>query len=314
MNLTPEKLFPASFLLAIALQSIAGNFPYTFFNFPLNAILGLLWMALLWYGYTEQRSSALCRTLLSGKSTVWTLGWFMAGCLVIGLFPQLSAAEADSRQGIFATLGCYNFMSSWIFVTGLFWLLTHLGLITIRRYFTGGKNKWRFLLNHGGLWIALFAGFTGSASEQTLRIPVYYDHPNNEAVSADGQTVFLDKALQLVSFSVEHYPNGTPRHFSAIVTLGEKNITLEVNHPHNEYGIADYYLTAYDMQSEKPRYCIVQIVREPMKYPMLAGILLMLCGGILLFIKGADISEQQTDSDKIYNGKSSGPNGPKKTL
>ena len=40
------------------------------------------------------------------------------------------------------------------------------------------------MLNHAGLWLALFAGFMGSAEEQTLRIPVFRANPNNEAFTS----------------------------------------------------------------------------------------------------------------------------------
>ena len=179
MNLTTSLLFLLSLLLSVAMQCILGNFPFGFFAFPLDAVMALLWMALMWYGYKELRTTAIVRMLLSPAATRWTLGWFLVGCLVIGLFPQLSAREAAERQGVFSLLGCYNFMSSWIFVTGLFGLLTHLGLVTLRRCFIPGRNRWRFVLNHAGLWLALFAGFIGSASEQTLRLPVFRDAPNN---------------------------------------------------------------------------------------------------------------------------------------
>lgn len=288
MNLTTNLLFLLSLLLSVAMQCILGNFPFGFFAFPLDAVMALLWMALMWYGYKELRTTAIVRMLLSPAATRWTLGWFLVGCLVIGLFPQLSAREAAERQGVFSLLGCYNFMSSWIFVTGLFGLLTHLGLVTLRRCFIPGRNRWRFVLNHAGLWLALFAGFIGSASEQTLRIPVFRDAPNNEAFTSEGERVFLDKPLQLTRFTVEHYDNGTPRYFFAEVSLDGKPVHLEVNHPYSTGWGEDYYLTSYDVQSSEPAYCVVQIVREPLKYVMLAGIVMMLCGGFLLFLGGPD--------------------------
>ena len=201
MNLTTNLLFSLLLLLSVAIQCVFGNFPFDFFAFPLDAIVALLWIALLWYGYKELRTSAVIRILLAPSSTRWTLGWFLAGCLIIGLFPQLSVREAAEKQGLFSLLGCYNFMSSWIFVTGLFGLLTHLGLITLRRCFTPGRKRWRFLLNHAGLWLALFSGFLGSASEQTLRIPVFRDAPNNEAFTSEGNVVYLEKPLQLTNFT-----------------------------------------------------------------------------------------------------------------
>lgn len=160
-------------------------------------------------------------------------------------------------------------------MAGLFALLTHLGMITLRRAFRPGRNRWRFVLNHAGLWLALFAGVVGSAEEQTLRIPVFRDRPNNEAVTEEGITVLLPKQLQLNDFTVEHYPNGTPRHFFAEISIDGKPARLEVNHPYAASWGEQYYLTSYDMQSGQPQYCVVEIVREPLKYLMLAGIIMM---------------------------------------
>lgn len=101
-------------------------------------------------GYSPYFTFFLCYTM--------DIRLVLAGCLVIGLFPQLSPEDATRKQGLFAMLGCYNFMSSWIFVAGLFSLLTHLGMITVRRCLLSGKKHWRFILNHAGLWLALFAG------------------------------------------------------------------------------------------------------------------------------------------------------------
>lgn len=171
-------------------------------------------------------------------------------------------------------------------MVGLFALLTHLGMITLRRGFRPGRNRWRFVLNHAGLWLALFAGVVGSAEEQTLRIPVFRDTPNNEAVTEEGSKVYLSEELQLNDFVVEHYSNGVPRHFFAEISIDGKPARLEVNHPYAANWAEDYYLTSYDVQSEQPRYCVVQIVREPLKYVMWVGIVMMLCGGCLLFLAG----------------------------
>lgn len=288
MNLKTNLLFILLLLLSVAVQCVFGNFPFAFFAFPLDALLALLWIGGMWYVYKEKRSSEVVWLWLSPQCTYWALGWFLAGCLVVGLFPQLSAQEMVEKSGVFSRLGCYHFTSSWIFVTSLVVLLTHLGMITFRRCFWAGRNRWRFVLNHAGLWLALFAGFIGSAEEQTLRIPVFYDSTNNEAFTEQGTKVYLSKALQLIDFTVEHYPNGAPRHFFAEVSVDGKPVHLEVNHPYEASWAEDYYLTSYDMQSSQPRYCVVQIVREPLKYLMWLGIVMMLCGSCLLFLSGPD--------------------------
>ena len=163
MNLQTNLLFILLLLLSVVAQCIFGNFPFAFFAFPLDVLLALIWMGGMGYVYKEKRSSRFVRLWLSPQCTYWTLGWLLAGCLVIGLFPQLSAQEIAGKSGLFVRLGCYHFTSSWIFVVGLFGLLTHLGMITLRRAFLPGRNRWRFVLNHAGLWLALFAGFIGSA-------------------------------------------------------------------------------------------------------------------------------------------------------
>ena len=84
MNLKTNLLFILLLLLSVAAQCIFGNFPFAFFAFPLDAILALLWIALIGYGYKEKRHSEAVRLWLSPQCTCWTLGWFLVGCLVIG--------------------------------------------------------------------------------------------------------------------------------------------------------------------------------------------------------------------------------------
>lgn len=147
--------------------------------------------------------------------------------------------------------------------------------------------KKRFILNHLGLWLALFAGFFGSSDVQTLRIPLYTGQPGREAYSMDGKAYYLDYELELYSFNTEYYPNGMPSRFAADVRIGNRRTTLEVNHPHCYRLGEDIYLTGYDTRNMgNTRYCILQIVRQPWKYVMVVGILMMLTGAVLLFING----------------------------
>lgn len=288
MNLKINLLFVLLLLLSVAIQCVFGNFPIYFFAFPLDVLLSMFWIGGMVYVYREKRSSRFVQLWLSPQCTYWTLGWFLAACLVVGLFPQLSASEIAEKTGVLSRLGCYHFTSSWPFVMGLFVLLTHLAMITLRRCFHAGQNRWRFVLNHAGLWLALFAGVVGSAEEQTLRMPVFRQSPNKEAFTEQGTKVYLPTALQLTDFVVEYYPNGAPRHFSAEVSIDGRPAHLEVNHPYAANWADDYYLTSYDTQSPQPQYCVVQIVREPLKYLMWTGIVMMLCGSCLLFLAGPD--------------------------
>lgn len=274
-------------LFAAVLQLLVGNFPLPFLAFPLNVVFAVLWIFLLWKLYKEGKPLKITRLLSSYRTSIISIVLFICGCLVIGLFPQLSDAEAEMRKGIIASLGCYNFMTSWIFITILFILLSNLALITIHAFYHRKNARKRFLLNHAGLWLALFAGFFGSSDTQTLRIPLYKDQPAREAYDMNGSSYHLDYEMELLSFQVDYYPNGRPSRFAADVRLGNEEALLEVNHPYSYRLGEDVYLTGYDMQrGNETNYCIVQIVRQPWKYITVAGILMMLAGAILLFING----------------------------
>lgn len=274
-------------LLAILLQITTGNFPVLLFAFPLNAIIAIGWGYLLWRLYREGNRLPFTRFLLTSHTSILSISLLIGGSLVIGLFPQLSDAKAASMTGIWAALGCYNFMTSWIFVAILFLLMSNLGMVIIHASYHRMKSKKRFLLNHIGLWLALFAGFFGSSDLQTVHIPLYAGQPAREAYSMDGSVHYLDYEIELHSFNVEYYPNGTPSGFVADIRIGNENAQLEVNHPYNYRLGEDIYLTGYDTRKvENSQYCILQVVRQPWKYIAVAGILMMLAGAVLLFVNG----------------------------
>lgn len=286
-------LFIGFILLAAVFQLFWGNFPVLFLAFPLNVIFAILWIFLLWKLYKEGKTLKITRILLSHRTSILSIILFICGCLVIGLFPQLSDAEADMREGFVAALGCYNFMTSWIFIAVLFILLSNLAMITIHAFYHRKNAKKRFLLNHVGLWLALFAGFLGSSDTQTLRIPLYKDQPAREAYDMNGSSYYLDYEIELRFFRVDYYPNGRPSRFTADVRLGDEEATLEVNHPYSYRLGEDVYLTGYDMKrGNDTNYCIVQVVRQPWKYVTVAGILMMLAGAVLLFINGPKRMEE----------------------
>lgn len=254
--------------LAVVLQLLAGNFPVTFLAFPLNVIFAVIWLFLLWILYKEYRNAPITRFLCSRRTSVLSIVLFIAGCLVIGL-------------------GGDYFMTSWIFIAILFLLLSNLALITIAACRHRLQYRWRFLLNHAGLWLALFAGFVGSSDTQTLRIPLYKGEPAREAFDMNGASHYLDYELELDTFAVEYYPNGSPSRFAASVRLGGEVVMLEVNHPYSHRWGEDVYLSGYDVaRGDGSNYCILQVVRQPWKYALAAGILMMLAGAILLFING----------------------------
>lgn len=279
-----------SFLMLAALQIVFGNFPTSFFKFPLNVVLALLWIYVIFILYRDYRKKTFYGLLASHLATKVTITSLLFGALVIGLFPQLSPTEALVKQGWLSSLGVYNFMSSWIFVGILFFLLTHLGLVTVKALYNRKYNKKRFLLNHFGIWLAIGGGFVGSSDLQTLRIPVFKSEPNNVSYSMDGEKIYLGFEMKLKDFEAEYYDNGMPKSYKAVISMIDEDrvedITLRVNHPYQKTLGEDIYLTSYDTANEMPEYCIVQVVRQPWKYVQLAGIVMAIAGAIGMFVGG----------------------------
>lgn len=280
-------VYATGFILTVfAIQLLTGNFPVSFLAFPLNLIFAVVGLFMLWMLYKEYRNIKITRFLCSPQTSILSITLFIGSSLVIGLFPQLSEIEAESKEGILASLGCYNFMTSWIFIAIFLLLLSNLAMITLNSC-QPPRIRWRFLLNHAGLWLALSSAFLGSSDTQTLRIPIYKGEPTREAFDMNGASHHLDYDLELDSFAVEYYPNGRPSRFAANVHLGNETVLLEVNHPYAYRLGEDVYLTGYDVtKANESEYCILQIVKQPWKYVTVAGILMMLTGAILLFING----------------------------
>ena len=143
-----------------------------------------------------------------------------------------------------------------------------------------------------GLHSALFGGFMGSSDIITARIPVFFDKENNEALTMEGKHFYLDYNLKLTGFDADYYQNGMPKSYVAEVRVSDRHsgnssqISLEVNHPHEYKFGEDIYLVSYDTRSDKPQYCVLQIVRQPWKYIQLIGIIMTIAGAAGMFIGG----------------------------
>ena len=101
------------------------------------------------------------------------------------------------------------------------------------------------------------------------------------------------------------------RNYRALIDVDGKKVELRVNHPYRISISEDVYLTSYDRDNPEPQYCIVEVVRQPWKYLIWAGIVMMMAGGILMFARGKDdkmpylhIADNDTGYDDFRNRES----------
>ena len=158
------------------------------------------------------------------------------------------------------------------------------------------KNGWRknvvFLLVHGGLWLALLAGFVGSADYKDLRtlLPLSFSQPSSRngittAYDREGRTIPLAYSLQTTGFRIKRSPADKS------VVQYEADISIDcapaqrvaVNSPLTPRWNENLYLVSYDQNNPSPTYVVVQIVRQPWRHLLLAGIVMLMLGTLLLF-------------------------------
>lgn len=238
---------------------------WTFFAFPLNLLLALLWaLGLVWRMKTCPQCKII-RFLLSPKATISALLLLLISCICLGVS------------------GCDGIIVSIPFIIILLYVQSVLLLITVRGWRTStGIIRWRFLLLHAGLLLAVGSGFWGAPDSVEMRVALARGQETRSAFTSDGVTIGLGYALTLDDYRADYSAEGNPIDYEAVITLnGADSVRLSVNHPYSVNPGEDIYLA-----SVASDHCVLQIVKEPWRYCMLAGIVMLIAGALLLFIKG----------------------------
>ena len=260
--------------VALALQILTGNIPFSFLAFPLNLILALIWVLVMVSVWKTRKKSLFVGFMLSRGATVSAILLFLAFSLVVGI--------SGERE----------LVSSWVFAAVMLYLQTVLLFVILRGWraqtATGarlGAVRWRFLLNHVGILLAVSSAFWGAPDTEVLRVRAIQDVPVRQAVSMDGIPESLPFEILLSEFKTETWSNGVPSMFEAKLLVNGENLVLKVNEPYNVSFGKDLYLVGFDSMYDSGS-CILQVVYEPWRYGALAGVVMMLAGAFLLFVGG----------------------------
>lgn len=231
---------------------------YSIFAFPSGLALGAAVVALL---YVVERRWGRCKAVERARSP-------HAACMLLGLTAAYVVAG-----GLLPALA--DFSSSWPFVTLLSALEMHLALVIIHRLRSFHfRRDLAFILVHAGLWLALFSGMAGAADTRKTDIFV--------TVQPAG------RSPRLLSFDIDRNPaDGSPIQYSATVVMDGDTIGVAVNSPYSASIADDIYLVDFDtdMATGEVTYCVLQNVHQPWKYPLLAGIVMLLTGILALTLR-----------------------------
>lgn len=260
-------------LIALTLQFVTGDFPVSLLSFPLNIFLFVIWVFCLVLIWKNKRKSMFVRFMLDPGATFTAIGLFLVFCLVAGV-------------------SGYRWLAgTWPFVAFMLYFQTVLAYVLFRGWreatATGarlGSVRWRFLFLHLGLFVAVGSAYWGAPDSETLKLQVFKGTSVSEAYREDGTIEWLKYSILLDDFNVSYGTDGMPSDYRADIIIGEKVVQLCVNHPYSVSFGEDIYLSGYDTTSGE--YCIIQVVREPWKYGVLSGMIMMIVGAFMLFIGG----------------------------
>lgn len=265
------------------LQCLVGNLQPAYLSAPISWSVGIAFIALLYVLSREKEQRSWLRSLRSSRMACALLAVLVLWSIIGGCLPQTPHPSADGFWGILLMrLGFYQFPTSWPFVALLTALLGHLTLLLFHRLRSIRPSRdGAFLLTHGGVWLCLFGGLFGAPDTQEWHVQVSRAEATTQAVDAAGRPHALPYTLQLQDFVVERLPHDqTPTQYVATVLLDGEPVRLSINAPHAVRWGEDLYLLNYDRQSAPTdvRYCVLQVVRQPWKYVLFSGILLLLVG------------------------------------
>ncbi|MBQ2598223.1 MAG: cytochrome c biogenesis protein ResB [Bacteroidales bacterium] len=286
--------FLAGFLLGggilaagILLQVFAGPFPWERLAFPRNLILLALFLLLLVLLYAFRRKVRLFAWMVRLDAAVPALCYCLGLTLVLGLVRQ------SGEGGGIPWLS--RMLDFWPFVLSYAWLLTLLGLVSVKHLLLFRLREIPFLLNHAGLFLALACGALGSPDRQDLFMTVTEGTLATTAEDADGAVHTPGISVELHDFIMELYPlqpgarMQMPKRFASEITLFDRegkvcDAVIEVNKPLKAAGWTIYQYD-YDAQAgPESRISVLELVRDPWQPFVLAGILMMLCGALCLFL------------------------------
>lgn len=227
-------------------------------GFPANVLLAALWFTVCCFTWRR------FKFIVSPAAVISSILLFIGSSLWIGI------------------TGDVEFTHSIFFILVLLYLMTVLLCVLLRGWKApSGRIRWHFVLHHAGLLIAIGSAFWGSPDNQELRMALSEGETSRTAYHMDGQSYILEDEISLISIKCERYEDGRPMQYTATVSIDNQPFDIKVNHPLSRGISEDIYLA-----SAEDDYCILQIVREPWKYFALTGIIMMIAGAVLLFIKG----------------------------
>lgn len=192
-------------ITGFVLQLTTGKVDAALFRYPVNLLAGGAYLVLILVLHLLIRKSAGLRWFSGLEASITSLCFWLVLVVLMGLTPQVAPTELPSG-GLIDRLGFNRMTTSWPFMLLFLYMLTILGLATLRRLSRFRLKDLPFALNHAGLFITLWAAILGNGDLRRLRMPVTEGAAEWRATDDTGALVELPLAIELKSFTIDEYP------------------------------------------------------------------------------------------------------------
>lgn len=196
------------FIVGIVLQFCIGAINLAQFKYPTNLIFGGIYVVLLIILTFIGQKNKYIDWFSRFEAAFTSFGMFLVMLIIMGITRQEVALEVLGNKyiGWQWDLGFHQMTSSWVFELQFIYFMSILGMVTIKQLIHFKWGKFIFILNHLGLFIALFAGIFGSSDIQKVRIQTELMKPNCRGISKTNELVKLPIAIELKEFKITQYP------------------------------------------------------------------------------------------------------------
>ena len=182
------------------LQITIGEIDWSLFAYPVNIVVLVLYIAGIVAMHCLRKRVYFFGWMSHYTSAVSSLLWVAGITVVMGLIRQVPSGHPSDM------LGFSRMLSAWPFVLLYIWMVTVLGLTTLRAGFPFRWKKLAFLLNHAGLFVALITATLGNADMQRLKMTTRIDNAEWRAMDEHGKLIELPLAIELKDFTIDEYP------------------------------------------------------------------------------------------------------------
>ncbi len=193
------------FITGAVLQSVLGEH----FRYPMNLFFGISYLVVLFVLFWISKHNKYILWFTKLEAAITSITSLLILVIVMGFTRQIPSVDfinPEHSYSVLEGLGFRQMTRSYSFALLYIYFLSILGVTTLRRLSVFRLKDFTFILNHLGLFIALFAGMLGSPDMQRLKMQTSLAQVEWRATDENNKLIELPIAIELQSFTIDQYP------------------------------------------------------------------------------------------------------------